>query len=151
MEGTAAPIDAFNAHMALGDDEWEGFPDSWTNADCSDANAASNKFWRRKTAHAISTAFVLKFDTIFPNIEPDVLCEMFSNFETRMKWDERIVSGKLVERPADGSTVFHHYTPKPPIPVISQRELLLQMWTFKEFQPGTTLVIRPLSNPSVQN
>ena len=129
--GTQAPIAEFNAFMNIADDEWVPQTDSWTNGDYADASAPSNKFWKAKTAHAISTAFKLKIENTFPNIEPDVFFAM-NTFDAKMKWDERIVEGKVVETCGDGSIIVHHYSPKPPIPIISQREMLYQYWTIKD-------------------
>ena len=119
MEGNAAPIAKYEELKAWGEDNWESLEASWVNGDFKDPTAATARFWRNKNPHASSTAMVLKLETTFPNIEPEQVREMMSDIDTRMKWDKRIVEGKVVETCADGSKIIHHYTPKPPIPIIS--------------------------------
>ena len=74
--GTQAPLAEFNALLNMAEDEWVPQTDSWSNGDYADKSAPSNKFWKTKNPHEISTAFRLKIENTFPNIEPDVIFGM---------------------------------------------------------------------------
>ena len=71
-------------------------------------------------------------ENTFPQIEPDAMFELMGNIQVRMQWDERWIKPKILQQNADGSVIMHVNTPKPPIPLVSQRDLVLEMYSLKD-------------------
>ena len=135
-----ALLDLYNGYINLEEDGWESIG-TWINADQAEANANGARHWKLKDMTGKQpTDIILKLENTFPAIEPEDLFELISNIEKRVKWDERWVEGKVIQKD-DNSTILHTKTPKPPIPLISQRELVLQFWNIKNWQAGRHLSI----------
>ena len=149
MEGAVDQdlMNILNEYWNMGDEEWEANESSWVNPDFADPSANSAKNWKKKNI-ATNSEIVIKMLNIFPGIEVDNMVDLISNLENRIKWDDRWVGGSILER-TDDSAVMYAKTPKPPIPLVSERELLLKFFKVKDWQEGKTLCIcKSVEHPS---
>ena len=53
--------------------------------------------------------------------------------ELRLQEDPRMCDGSILDKRADGSCVMHFMTPKPPIPLMSKRENVLEVFNIKDY------------------
>uniref|UniRef100_A0A7S3FXL6 START domain-containing protein n=1 Tax=Strombidium rassoulzadegani TaxID=1082188 RepID=A0A7S3FXL6_9SPIT len=72
--------------------------------------------------------FVLQM--IIPDVEVDAVYDLISNLPERLKWDKRWLEGKVVEDKPE-SSILYWKTPKPPIPLVSSREMLVEIFNLK--------------------
>ena len=71
---------------------------------------------------------MIKYEHIYPNIESDAFWELNSNVEKRIEWDsERWNKGKVIEK-KDNSIIINWTSPKPPIPMINARDMLVEFF-----------------------
>ena len=107
--------------------DWNPVPGCDINVDFSDASKGSCKGWNRPGV--TKTTMSIRYEHWYPNIEPDVLFEFISNLESRIVWDhERWTKGKIVEKKAN-STIVNWTTPKPPIPLVNSRDMLVEFFS----------------------
>ena len=108
------------------DADWEEMADCHINVE--DANANSMKAFRRDGEAA--SGFMMKMEMTFPHIDHETFFELMTNFDERQKWDSRWEKLEVLERDdAQKCGVVYMISPKPPIPVVTQREIILKTFT----------------------
>ena len=72
----------------------------------------------------------------FPKISADKAWEKVSNMEERVKWDtERwVVAQDLGEH--EGGNAFYIQMPKPPVPLVAAREIVVTFWNDESYGEG---------------
>ena len=133
-------LDLYLNHFNSPVSEWDYLEASAVNADYADKSISSSRNWRKLNPNT-PTAFTLKMEQTFPHIEPEALFDLTSDYEKRIKWDSKIIDAKILEKNEDGSIMLHYYSPKPPIPIISQRELLTKLWRIKDYKDGVYISV----------
>ena len=63
---------------------------------------------------------------VFPDVDHETFWDIVSNVEDRIKWDDRWVDAKIVEKPDDESWIIYMLGKRPPLPVLvfSQRDVI---------------------------
>ena len=62
---------------------------------------------------------------VFPKNDTDKIKGVVFNMADRVKWDPRYFDGRVLETKEDENmTTYYFKTKKPPIPMISQREVV---------------------------
>jgi hypothetical protein len=135
MESPDETMQLFTTIFEAGEDQWTAHEDKWVNAGGEDPASHSLKFWTWKETLPSSTQMRIKQECVFPNIEPEKLFEILSNIEIRLKWDERWEKGEILEQDGD-VTVFWGQSPKPPIPMVSAREMVTKGQRFENWKEG---------------
>ena len=65
-------------------------------------------------------------------MEPDAFFEWATDMEGRPKWDQRFEEFKIIEADqAENKAVVYVKTKAPPIPVVGQRDLLMNVFACK--------------------
>jgi hypothetical protein len=93
--------------------------------DFKDADGASCQAWKR--SGATPSCMCAKIETYFPKLSLEQTWAMLSNFEERAKWDEGMVDPTFLEKnDEEKSFVMHQFTPKPPVPILAQRDIVFR-------------------------
>ena len=110
---------------ALDFSDWAEQTNLFINVDGADANSARMKVWRRFPEP--STAICLKMEYCIPNLTVEQVVEIAQNMEARAQWDRRFENVEMLEKfPEEKCGIFFTTTPKPPVPMVSARDLLLK-------------------------
>ena len=99
------------------------------NLDFKDAAAGSLRAWSKQADNP--TTVCMKWEHWFPDVEPEELWKMVGDVENRLRWDDKWVDGRILEERED-STVVYFKTPKPPIPMISAREMVIKFFNIQD-------------------
>ena len=108
---------------------------SAVNADGADERSATLRAWRKPAKTA--TAMCLKMETTFPLWDVQTLWGLTGDVEERFKWDSRAQEPVVLERfPEDNCKIINIKFPKPPVPVVGQREIVTKLFTIENFEEG---------------
>ena len=117
------------------------------NLEGTDEKSVMLQAWRRpgKTP----TSMCLRMDLTFPLWDVDTLWNLVKDIEERLKWDKRAVDPMVLERfPEDRCKIFTLKTPKPPIPLVAQREAVLKQFSIENWKDGKHLnVVTSVEHP----
>ncbi len=72
----------------------------------------------------------MKVEMILPLLDLDKTFRLISDVSERAKWDSRWESHKIIEQ-LDDHFVFFFTVPKPPVPMVSQREILTKTFVLQ--------------------
>lgn len=71
----------------------------------------------------------------FPNVSADDLWNKVSNLQERSKWDERWTKSEFLGDHNGGEAIYIQM-PKPPVPLVSAREMVLTFWKVEDYGEG---------------
>lgn len=71
----------------------------------------------------------------FPNVSADNMWEKVSNLEERTKWDDRWAKSEMLGD-HEGGQALYVQMPKPPVPFVSAREIVMAMWKLEDYAEG---------------
>ena len=122
---TAELFDKFNNAPIT---EWNYLDKVAINDQFDNKSEPSLRAWVRDGLSG-TTSFILKTEFTSTQIDPDMLFEKLSDTRWRMENDPRWCEPEMIEERQDGSKVIFMCTPKPKIPIISKRQILLESFT----------------------
>jgi hypothetical protein len=124
--------------MTYGD--WAEQEDCHVNLDLANADGASMKVWNR--VGDTPTNLQIKMEIHFPKWDFETACPIVNNFEERMKWDQRWVEPELLEKFEDGKVLaIYTKTPKPPVPVVWQRDATVKAFRIDDYEGDKSLIL----------
>ena len=62
--------------------------------------------------------------------EPSQVAAVNGDMEGRLQWDPRFIDGRVLDKKDDGEITFYFKTKKPPVPGISQREMVTRRYNY---------------------
>ena len=99
---------------------------------CVDEDSGPNHitgFRRINNEGKPSTHMQIKLRETFPEVTPDQFWEMATNMDKRVVWDtERVQGYEVLGEGENGGTVVYTQGAKPPIPLVSARDTVLNTW-----------------------
>ena len=67
----------------------------------------------------------------YPSIEPEAFFNLVGDTKARLVWDHRWVKGSIIKEDGD-SVTMHCFSPKPPVPMVSEREFVTQIFNLRD-------------------
>ena len=122
MENLPAATQLLKTLMEMPDSSW----DEAVNED-SGVNHITG-FRRINIEGKASTHIQMKLVETFPEVTPDQFWKMATDTEKRGQWDERFANMEKLGDGENNGTILYFIGKKPPIPMVSARETLVNVW-----------------------
>ena len=118
---------------ACDDQSWEEMTTSGVNLDGADEKTVMLQAWWRPGA--TSTSMYLKINLQFPLWDVKTLWDLTKDIDERLKWDDRAIEPEVLESSeTDNYKIFTMKTPKPPVPLVAQREIVAKMFRIDNYK-----------------
>ena len=133
MESTSHD-DIINASLAEVNSDIGG----WESVASTNPNL---KHWKKPNEAASQTQVHVRMENTFENISSEALWAILIDHNSRVQHDDRWVTPKLLTDNGENGCQITIHTPKPPIPIVAQRELVAEfIYKKNHFGEGKHLI-----------